>query len=159
MVVGSDRTWRNAAARELADSGLEIVAEVSTGREAYNTRKHEKTDTVEHVASIAVRNPELVEVARHYGMTVRTCVPADPESKGGNEATVRIAKADLVPTSANLLGEYRTFGELETACRAFCDEVNARVHRETGRPSTMARDQLSYGTYESLHAATVPQAA
>ena len=31
-------------------------------------------------------------------MTIRTCVPADPQSKGGSEATVRIAKADLVPT-------------------------------------------------------------
>ncbi|MFD1276094.1 hypothetical protein ACFQ51_43810 [Streptomyces kaempferi] len=29
-------------------------------------------------------------------------MPYDPESKGGAEATVRIAKADLVPTSANL---------------------------------------------------------
>lgn len=66
-------------------------------------------------------------------MTIRTCVPADPQTKGGVEATVRIAKADLVPTGANLLDEYRTFGQLEAACHAFCDEVNARVHRETRR--------------------------
>ena len=49
-------------------------------------------------------------------MTIRTCVPADPQSKGGSEATVRIAKADLVPTEANLLDEYGTFAELEAAC-------------------------------------------
>jgi hypothetical protein len=30
---------------------------------------------------------------------------------------VKIAKADLVPTQANLLDEYRTFGVLEAACR------------------------------------------
>lgn len=47
---------------------------------------------------------------------------------------MRIAKADLVPTAANLLGEYRTFGQLETACREFGDEVNGRVHRETRHP-------------------------
>jgi len=62
---------------------------------------------------------------------VRTCVPADPQSKGGSEATVRIAKADLVPTDTNLLEAYRSFGDLETACREFCEQVNDRPHRET----------------------------
>jgi hypothetical protein len=38
-----------------------------------------------------------------------------------------------VPTTANLLGEYRTFAQLEAACRDFTDEVNARTHRETRR--------------------------
>ncbi len=107
---------------------------------------NEKTITVEHVADIAVRNPEIVQVARHYGMTIRTCVPADPQSKGGAENTVKIAKADLVPTSANLLGQYRTFAELEAACRDFTDEVNARIHRDTRRRPAEAlleeRDRL-----------------
>jgi transposase len=103
------------------------------GVPAYALTDNEKTVTVEHVADIAVRNPQIVAVARHYGMSIRTCVPADPQSKGGSENTVKVAKADLVPTQANLLGEYRTFGELETACRQFTDEVNARLHRETRR--------------------------
>jgi hypothetical protein len=103
------------------------------GAPTYALTDNEKTVSVEHVATIAVRHPEIVEVARHYGMTIRTCMPADPQTKGGSEATVRIAKADLVPTDANLLGAYRTFGELETACRVFCEEVNDREHRETRR--------------------------
>lgn len=103
------------------------------GVPAYALTDNEKTVTTEHVAGVAVRHPEIVDVAKHYGMTIRTCIPADPESKGGSEATVRIAKADLVPTEANLLAEYRTFGELEAACRDFCAEVNDRVHRETKR--------------------------
>lgn len=75
-------------------------------------------------------------------MTIRTCLPADPESKGGSEATVRIAKADLVPTSVNLLPDYRRFADLEAACRAFCREVNGRVHRETRRtPETMLAEE------------------
>ena len=37
-----------------------------------------------------------VDPCRHYGLTVHTCVPFDPESKGGSEATVRIAKADTL---------------------------------------------------------------
>ena len=36
-------------------------------------------------------------VGGHYGITVATCARADPESKGGSEATVRIAEADLGP--------------------------------------------------------------
>jgi hypothetical protein len=38
---------------------------------------------------------------------------SDPQSKGAAEATVRIAKADLVPTEANLRDEYATFAEVE----------------------------------------------
>ena len=47
---------------------------------------------------------------------------------------MRIAKAGLVPTAANLLADYRTFSQLETACRQFYEQVNARPHRET-RPA------------------------
>lgn len=103
------------------------------GVPTYALTDNEKTVTTEHIARIAVRNPQIVDVGRHYGLTIRTCVPADPQTKGGSEATVRIAKADLVPTQANLLAQYRTFGALELACREFCDEVNNREHRETRR--------------------------
>jgi hypothetical protein len=44
---------------------------------------------------------------------------------------VKIAKADLVPSGANLLGDYGGFVDLEDACRQFCERVNGRVHRET----------------------------
>lgn len=64
---------------------------------------------------------------------MHTCVPYDPESKGGTEATVRLAKADVVPTDANLRDEYASFAELEAACEAFCAKVNTRKHRETAR--------------------------
>ncbi|WP_290427274.1 IS21 family transposase [Sinomonas terrae] len=101
------------------------------GVPAFALTDNERTVTADHIARVAVRNPQIVEMGRHYGMTVRTCVPADPQSKGGSESTVRISKADLVPTAANLLEEYRTFGQLEKACHDFCDEVNARPHRET----------------------------
>lgn len=99
------------------------------GVPTYVLTDNEKTVSVDRVAGLAVRHPEMVAVSRHYGMTVKTCVPADPQSKGGSEATVKIAKADLVPTEVNLLPEYRTFGQLEAACRAFCEQVNGRVHR------------------------------
>jgi len=46
---------------------------------------------------------------------------------------VRIAKADLVPTAANLLPAYATFAALEAACDAASATFNARVHRVTRR--------------------------
>lgn len=103
------------------------------GAPTYALTDNEKTVTVEHVAGIPVRHPMIVAAGRHYGLTVHTCVPFDPESKGGSEATVRIAKADLVPTKANLRSGYDSFAELAQACEAFCEKVNGRVHRETNQ--------------------------
>ena len=104
------------------------------GAPTYWLTDNEKPVTVAHVAGIAIRNPNLVAAAGHYGVTVATCVPFDPESKGGSEAAVRVAKADLVPTDANLLGEYSSWAELVDACDAFVVEVNERPHRATRRP-------------------------
>jgi len=103
------------------------------GCPTYALTDNEKTVTVDHVARIAIRNPEMVAAARHYGLTVVTCMPADPASKGGSEATVRVAKADLVPTEANLLAVYDSWAGLEAACEQFCTDINARPHRVTRR--------------------------
>ena len=124
-------TWDKTLATVVAciDSTLREFHGVPT----YALTDNEKTVTTEHVCGIPIRHPDIVAVSRHYGMTIHTCVPADPQSKGGSEATVRIAKADLVPTTANLLDDYDSFGELEAACRAAMDRFNAREHRETRR--------------------------
>jgi hypothetical protein len=72
-------------------------------------------------------------------------VPYDPETKGGSEATVKIAKWDLVPTKANLLDGYDSFAELVEACEAFGVKVNRRPHRETGRaPVDMLAEERSF---------------
>ena len=110
---------------------LDVMLRRIGGVPVYALTDNEKTVTVEHVAGVPVRHPEIVAVGRHYGMTVHTCVPYDPETKGGSEATVRVAKADLVPAEANLLEGYGSFGELARACEEFCAVVNGRVHRET----------------------------
>ncbi|KSZ55962.1 transposase [Rhodococcus pyridinivorans KG-16] len=108
------------------------------GVPTYALTDNPRTVSIDHVAGIPVRHPQIVEAARHYGMTVHTCVPFDPESKGGSEATVKIAKADLVPTEANLLPDYGSFADLETACDRFCATVNGRRHRESARIPTEA---------------------
>nr|WP_246021471.1 IS21 family transposase [Arthrobacter echini] len=103
------------------------------GAPTYVLTDNEKTVTVSHVAGVPVRNQQTVDFARHYGVTVLTCQPADPASKGGVEAAVKLAKADLVPKDTNLRAEYASFTELEAACEAFMDEVNTREHRVTRR--------------------------
>jgi hypothetical protein len=132
-------TWDRRLGTLLAclDATLRRLGGVPT----YALTDNEKTVTVEHVAGVAVRHPAIVAAGRHYGIQVHTCVPFDPESKGGSEATVRIAKADLVPTEANLLPGYDSFTELAQACEAFCATVNGRVHRETGRVPADALQQ------------------
>jgi hypothetical protein len=103
------------------------------GCPTYALTDNEKTVTTEHVAGIAIRNPVIVAAGQHYGLTIKTCKVADPETKGGSEATVRVAKADLVPRDTNLLPAYGSFAELEVACEAFCELVNTRPHRVTRR--------------------------
>jgi transposase len=104
------------------------------GAPTYGLSDNEKTLTLDHIARIAVRHPTMVEVGRYYGLTLASCVPADPQSKGGSEATVRIASADLVPTDANLLPSYARFAEFRLACDALCERVNSRPHRATRCP-------------------------
>jgi transposase len=114
--------------------GLDRALRCFGGSPTYALTDNEKTVTVDHVCGIAVRNPQIVSVARHYGLTIATCVPADPQSKGGSEATVRVARADLVPTDHNLRPEYSSFAELEQACGELMAEVNTRRHRSTMEP-------------------------
>jgi len=55
---------------------------------------------------------------------------------------VRVAKADLVPTDANLRAAYGSWAELVDACDAFSDEINARPHRATRRaPAEMLAEE------------------
>ena len=111
--------------------GLDRTLRYLNGVPTYALTDNEKTVTVEHVCGIAVRNATIVEVSRHYGLTIATCEPADPQSKGGSEATVRVAKADLVPTDHNLREEYADWRALEQACQEFMADVNTRPHRVT----------------------------
>ena len=124
---------------------LDATLRTIGGAPTYALTDNEKTVTVEHIARVPVRHPDIVAAGRHYGMTIRTCVPADPQSKGGTEATVRIAKADLVPTEANLLEQYATFASLQKACAAFCDR-GQRPAAPGHRPGHRSRCLPTSGT-------------
>jgi transposase len=124
---------------------LDLTLRRVGGAPTYLLTDNEKTVTVEHVAGVAVRHPEMVAAGRHYGCKVETCVPYDPETKGGSESTVKVAKRDLVPTDANLLDDYASFAALVSACDALCETLNARLHRETGRaPADMLAEEAAH---------------
>ncbi len=123
-------------------AALDRTFRILGGAPTYVLTDNEKTVTVSHVAGVPVRNQQTVGFARHYGVTVLTCQPADPASKGGVEASVKLAKADIVPKDTNLRDEYASFTELEAACDAFMDEVNTREHRATRRiPAVMLAEE------------------
>ena len=121
----ADRSWPSVVAA--LDQSFRIIG----GAPTYLLTDNEKTVTDHHIAGIPVRNRGAVDLSRYYGVTIATCVPYDPESKGGSERTVGIAKADLVPTEYNLLADYRDFRELVAACAAAADSFNHRIHAVT----------------------------
>lgn len=112
-------------------SALDRTFRLIGGAPTYVLTDNEKTVTTGHVAGIAVRNREIVGLAHYYGVAIHTCVVADPESKGGSESSVKLAKADVLPRPDNLVADYDTFAQLEAACDAASTRFNTRVHRET----------------------------
>nr|WP_231497278.1 IS21 family transposase [Arthrobacter sp. MA-N2] len=125
-------------------AALDRCFRILGGAPTYVLTDNEKTVTTAHVAGVPVRNQQTLDFARHYGITVLTCQPADPATKGGVEASVKLAKADLVPKDTNLRPEYGSFAELEAACQAFMDEVNNREHRTTRRkPAAVLAEEAS----------------
>jgi transposase len=126
-------------------AALDRCFRIIGGVPTYALTDNEKTVTDAHVARVPIRNPQMVAAAHYYGVTIDTCAPADPESKGGAEATVRIAKADLVPTAANLRDAYESFEQLEVACEAAMGRFNTRIHSMTGeRPVDRLERELAY---------------
>ena len=119
-------------------AAVDVALRRAAGVPTYLLTDNEKTVTVEHVAGIA--DQLAVELLALTGSTVATCVPYDPASKGGSESTVKLAKADLVPTDANLLDEYGSFAALETARSSAGN--GARSHRVTRRaPAEMLAEE------------------
>jgi transposase len=123
----SDRTFPSLV------SALDRTFRAVGGAPTYLLTDNEKTVTTRHVAGLAVRNRETLGVAHYYGVAIHTCVVADPESKGGSESSVKLAKADVLPRPDNLVAAYPDVASLERACAETTERFNTRVHRETGQ--------------------------
>ncbi len=89
----------------------------------------------------------MVACGNHYGLRILACERADPQIYGGSEATVKIAKADLVPTVNNPHPAYDSWDELVVACAELAGKANTRAHRGAGK---VPAKQLSRGRM-SLH--------
>ncbi|MGH9057896.1 MAG: Mu transposase domain-containing protein [Acidimicrobiales bacterium] len=124
-------TWDRTLATTIAciDATLRAFGAAPT----YFLTDNERVVTTDRVAGIALRHPQMVATGRWYGLVIETCVPYDPQTKGGSESSVKIAKADVLPTEANLADDYPSFAALVAACQGFCSRVNARPHTETRR--------------------------
>ena len=76
------------------------------------------------VANVVVPHPDYVHLAAHYGFRPDFCEARDPESKGVVEALVGYAQTDFVLPS----GGWDNLAAANEAARAWCAEVNGRVH-------------------------------
>jgi transposase len=133
-------TWDRTLPTTLAciDTALRTFGAAPT----YLLTDNERVVTTDRVAGLAVRHPVMVSAGRHYGLVIETCVPYDPQTKGGSESSVKVAKADLVPTDANLVGDYPSFAALAAGCEALCAALNGRPHAETRRaPAVMLAEE------------------
>jgi hypothetical protein len=79
---------------------------------------------------LSLRHPVLLAAARHYGIQLRACVPAEAGGEGAGPGGVRVAAADLVPTEVGLPGAYSSFAELREDCRALNERANGPGVRE-----------------------------
>lgn len=142
IIALSDKTMPSVIA------ALDQTFRIIGGAPTYLLTDNERSVTTSHVANTAVRNRTMLAASLYYGTTLATCVPYDPESKGGSESTVKLAKADILPTDFNLRGHYASFVELEAACVETMDRLNGRMHSVTKRvPETMLSQER-----ETLHA-------
>jgi Mu transposase-like protein len=81
------------------------------------------------VANVVVPHPEYVQFATRYGFRPDFCEAADPESKGVVEHLAGYVQTDLlIPTL--LEGPWPDLAGANAAARAWCAEVNGRVHAE-----------------------------
>lgn len=131
--------WRFAvfAADEKATTTLALIAEALAGiggvpQKVLADRMGCLKSGV--VANVVIPTPDYVRFATHYGFAPDFCHASDPESKGIVEHLVGYAQRDLaVPllTEADIAGRSVSLHEANSAARAWCREVNARVHSET----------------------------
>ncbi len=57
----------------------------SVGVPTYALTDNPRTVSIDHVAGIPVRHPQIVEAARHCGMTLHTCVPSNRNRRAAKQ--------------------------------------------------------------------------
>jgi hypothetical protein len=103
------------------------------GIPTYVLTDNEKTVTAEHIAGVPVRHPDMAAAGRHYGTTdhqlcagrsgVQGRLGSDREDRQGRPGAHRREPARRLPQLRGAAGRDGVW----------CEHVNARPHRETGR--------------------------
>ncbi len=78
------------------------------------------------VANVVVPAPDYVRLATHFGFRPDFCEGGDPESKGVVENLAGYVQSDLVVPA----GGFDDAEQANAAARAWCEEVNGKVHSE-----------------------------
>ena len=73
-------------------------------------------------------NPVFLDFAAFYGFTPRLCAPYRPETKGKVENAVKVLRYGFFVGTP-----FSTLAELNQLVHRWCNEVNQRTHRTTGR--------------------------
>src|SRR5207237_10739550 len=87
------------------------------------------------VANVVVPTADYVRFATAYGFRPDFCEAADPESKGMVENLLGYVQRDLV-VPAELERPWPDLATANAAARAWCAEVNGRMHTETAAVPT-----------------------
>jgi hypothetical protein len=129
----------------LVIAALDRTFHLIGGVPTYVLTNNDRTVADRHIAGIAVRNRAVVDPGRYYGVTIATCVPYDPESKGGPEAAVRVAKADLCQRATTWSRTIGVSARFMRACMALRRELNSRPHSVTRRvPAEMVETERQH---------------
>jgi hypothetical protein len=123
----------------------------------YALMDNERAITTGFVAGIPQRHAEIVAAAGTTGWWSRPAGPTTPKPKGGSEATVRVAKADLVPTDATSAtrstpGRTPPPGGPRPSCWSRSVAISIRCRTSPTRPP-LARRAWSATTRPSVGAA------
>lgn len=79
--------------------------------------------------SAGTLNPELVDFARYYGFTIKTCRPYRPRTKGKVERAIQFLKKSFFPRPV-----FHSLSESNVAVKEWLNShANSRVHRVTGQ--------------------------
>ena len=78
------------------------------GVPTYALTDNERTVTTDHVARIPMRHPLLVDLGRHYGLTVATCVVRDPQAKAAARQRRRGVRTSRSPSRPGTAGATST---------------------------------------------------
>ncbi|MGW6405112.1 hypothetical protein [Streptomyces sp. NPDC055134] len=102
------------------------------GSPTYTLTDNAKTVTVEDIAGIPVRHPQMVAAGITAAKWSVACRTTRNQRAAQRQRSVS-RRPTWCPRTQTCSPAYDSFAELADACRTWCDTVNSRRHRATGQ--------------------------